>query len=294
MKRASFARSMIGAICVASATWACAPKENADELERLRRTLSAIEGASKHQETKTASEQLQRTGERAYIAPLYKNIAEYYCTNGNGEGDFFAYNTKTGREIARSNTDDTTREIREWVRYNGDDIKRSDMRISNGNWVLEIEYTDEPGSTYRNVFNPESQTMTRTTRRGGKTIQTYTDNCLSAALPFQPTAESFEKYLNRKPEWKKGKKITFSSLDNCSDYADFMLQPSKTTRRFFCRHGYASIKSPLGIETCELGKNSNTGTRGVVYEINFRQEGTRLTRATARFFGTNRCELKPQ
>ena len=289
----SFSGSAIMIAALPLALCACSPKDNNPEIERLRNNLTAISGSHKNLATKTNStRQVERDGERSYNAPLYQDIAEYYCTDGNSGGDFFAYNTKTGREVARSDTDNTTREVREWVSYRGSDIKKSDMSISDGNWVLEMEYTDEPGTTYRHEFNPESETMKRTTRKAGRITNTYTDVCMNAALPFKPTGKSFEKHLNTSPEWQKGKKITFSYLDNCRDYADFLLNPSKTTRRFFCKHGYASIKSPLGVEVCELGKKTNSNLEGVIYEISFKEQGNRLSRTVDYSFGKSTCKIK--
>lgn len=289
----SFSRSGMIIATLLLALCACSPKGNNSEIEKLRSTLDTISGSGKKLTSKTNSKrQLQRDDERSHNAPLYQDIAEYYCTNGNNEGDFFAYNTNTGREVARSNTDNTTKEIREWASYEGSDVKRSHMSISDGNWVHEIEYTDEPGTTYIHKFNPESETFTGTTIKKGKIVDTYTDACISAALPFKPTGKSFEKHLNTSPEWQKGKEITFSYLDNCRDHADFMLNPSKTTRRFFCKHGYVAIKSPLGSEVCELGRKTDSNLTGVIYEINFKQQGKRLSRTVNYSFGKGMCKVK--
>ena len=70
------------------------------------------------------------------------------------------------------------------------------------------------------------------------------------ALPFQPNAASFTKYINSL-DWEDGKKRTFSGLRGC-EYSDFT--GTMLGLQFYkCRHGYVKIQDPVrGGIFCEL------------------------------------------
>ena len=77
--------------------------------------------------------------------------------------------------------------------------------------------------------------------------------CMSMPLPFSPSAEAFESFLNSpKVDWGKGKKVQFAHLDRCSENASAV----NMSRVFSCEEGFVTIQTPMGKRVCELGGHS--------------------------------------
>jgi len=89
------------------------------------------------------------------------------------------------------------------------------------------------------------------------------------ALPFQPNAASFTKYLNSQT-WKDGKTRRFQNLSSCEEKrrTDGSKEWGDLTYKtwYRCNVGYVTITSPMGRVFCEL----TDFNRYAVYYHNYR------------------------